>query len=221
MTFKLKWDEIGERTYETGINRGVLYDMDGKGYAWSGLTKFEKSPSGAEPNRQYSDNIVYLVLNSAEEFGGNIEAFAYPKEFKLCNGVSDLAPGVSVGQQNRQPFSFSYRSIVGNDLKKNAFGYKIHIIYGAMAQPSPATYETVNNDPTVISFSWDITCTPVNITGFEPSAELILDSTTMTPEQMALIENVLYGSDTTEAKLLYPDEILALLQIPTEPPVEG
>lgn len=217
---KLNWDKSGEHFYETGVSHGVLYPMSdvpgtyGKGVAWNGLSSVTESPSGAEVSAIYADNIKYLNLMSAEEFEGTIEAYTYPDEFKACDGSVELEKGVTIGQQKRKAFAFSYQTKVGNDLDPEA-GYKIHIIYGALAQPSERAYETVNDSPDAITFSWEISTTPVAVTGYKPTAHLEIDSTKVAPEKLAKIEAALYGSDSetsSEPKLLMPDEIVAMLK---------
>lgn len=212
---KLIWDKTGERLYETGVNKGVLYVQDEtgaypKGVAWNGLTAVTESPSGAESTPLYADNIKYLNLMSAEEFGATIEAYMYPDEFGACNGEAELAGGVSIGQQARKTFGMSYVTKVGNDINSE-LGYKIHIIYGASAAPSEKAYATVNDSPEAITFSWEVTTTPVEVTGFKPTATLTIDSTKVDAEKLAALEAVLYGSESEEAKLPLPNEVLALV----------
>lgn len=214
---KLEWDKSGEHFYETGVSHGVLYPMSevpgtyDKGVAWNGLSAVTESPSGAEVSAIYADNIKYLNLMSAEEFEGTIEAYTYPDEFKVCDGSADLADGIVIGQQNRRTFAFCYQTKVGNDLNPE-LGYKIHIIYGALAQPSERSYETVNDSPEAITFSWEISTTPVSVSGFKPTAHIEIDSTKVTPANLAKIEAALYGDANAEPKLLLPDEILALVK---------
>lgn len=216
---QLAWDQTGKKLYETGTDRGVLYPMTGEdggygaGVAWNGLTKVTESPDGAEETALYADNVKYLGLMSAENFKGTIEAYTYPDEFEACNGEAELATGAVVGQQNRAPFGFSYRTILGNDVKKNSFGYKLHIVYNAQVSPSERAYETVNDSPAAISFSWAFTTTPVDMpNNLAKSATITLDSTKVAPEAMAAVEALLYGSgDAGEAKLPTPAEILAAL----------
>lgn len=218
---KLVWDKAGEHFYETGVSHGVLYPMSDtqgkydKGVAWNGLSSVTESPSGAEVSAIYADNIKYLNLMSAEEFEGTIEAYTYPDEFKACDGSVDLEAGLTIGQQKRKPFAFSYQTKIGNDLDPEA-GYKIHIIYGALAQPSERSYETINDSPDAITFSWEISTTPVAVTGAKPTAHLEIDSTKVAPEKLAKVEAALYGSEgegaAGEPKLLMPDEIVALLK---------
>jgi hypothetical protein len=212
---KLIWDKTGERLYETGVNKGVLYVQDEsgaypKGVAWNGLTAVTESPSGAEATPLYADNIKYLNLMSAEEFGATIEAYMYPDEFGACNGEADLTAGVAIGQQARKTFGMSYVTKVGNDINSE-LGYKIHIIYGALAAPSEKAYATVNDSPEAITFSWEVTTTPVEVTGFKPTATLVIDSTKVDAGKLAALEAKLYGSESEEASLPLPNEILALV----------
>ena len=213
---QLVWDQVGERFYETGVDHGVLYIPNGdgvydNGVAWNGLTAVTESPSGAEASPQYADNIKYLNLVSAETFGATIEAFTYPKEFEACDGYAEIAPGAVVGQQNRATFGFSYRTKVGNDLNGD-LGYKIHLIYGALAAPSERAYATVNESPEAMTMSWEITTTPVAVTGHRPTASITLDSRTIAQAKMTAIEDVLYGgSGATAPKLPLPAEIITLL----------
>lgn len=212
---KLIWDKVGERTYETGVNKGVLYPQAAegsypKGVAWNGLTAVTESPSGAEATPLYADNIKYLNLMSAEEFGATIEAYTYPDEFGVCNGEASLTEGVSIGQQARKAFGMSYQTKVGNDVNSEA-GYKIHLIYGALAAPSEKAYATINDSPEAITFSWEVTTTPVEVTGFKPTATLVIDSTKVEADKMAAIEAILYGSESEEARLPLPDEVLSII----------
>ena len=213
---KLTWDASGERLYETGVKQGVLYVMDsnvyGNGVAWNGLTAITESPSGAESTPLYADDIKYLDLRSTEEFGATIEAYTYPDEFAACDGSASLADGVSIGQQARKMFGLCYRTTVGNDTDGTDHGYKLHLIYGAMASPSEKAYSTINDSPEAITFSWELTTTPVNVTGFKPTASLTIDSTKIAPEKLAAIEALLYGSESGEAKLPLPDEIAEILK---------
>ena len=212
---KLVWDEVGKRFYETGVNKGVLYPQSAegaypKGVAWNGLTAVTESPSGAEASPLYADNIKYLNLMSAEEFGATIEAYTYPDEFGVCNGEASLVDGVSIGQQKRTPFGLSYQTKVGNDIDAD-LGYKIHLIYGALAAPSEKAYATVNDSPEAITFSWEVTTTPVDVEGFKPTASLVIDSTKVEAEKLAAIEAVLYGTETEEARLPLPNEVLQII----------
>lgn len=217
---KLQWDETGKHFFETGVDHGVLYPMNvsaagaatyGKGVAWNGLTSVSESPDGAEESAIYADNIKYLSLRSVEEFNATIEAYTYPEEFAECDGSAELGEGVSIGQQSRKPFGFCYRTRKGNDLNPE-LGYVIHIIYGATASPTEKSYETINDSPDAITFSWEIKTTPVAVTGHKPTAHLEIDSTKISAENLAKIEAKLYGDSTTgEPTLLLPDEIVALL----------
>lgn len=213
---KLVWDKTGERTYETGTSKGVLFPQNaegtyGDGVAWNGLTAVTESPSGAEANPLYADNIKYLNLMSVEEFGATIEAYTYPDEFAACDGSASLAKGVSIGQQPRKAFGLAYQTILGNDVEYNKHGYKIHLIYGALAAPSERAYATVNDSPEAITFSWEITTTPVEVKGFEPTAHLEIDSTKVDKEKLAAFEAILYGSESEEPRLPLPDEVATLL----------
>lgn len=213
---KLQWDKTGEHFYETGVDHGVLYPMnDGgqtyaTGVAWNGLTAVTESPEGAEVSAIYADNIKYLNLMSAEDFKATIEAYTYPEEFEQCDGSASLTQGVKIGQQSRKAFGFCYRTKVGNDLNPE-LGYKIHIIYGATAAPTERAYETVNDSPEAITFSWEVSTIPVEVTGFKPTAHVEIDSTKVEPAKLAKIEAKLYGSETEEPTLLMPDEIVALI----------
>lgn len=212
---KLVWDKTGERFYETGVKNGVLYPMvDGaypKGVVWNGLTAVTESPSGAEATPLYADDIKYLNLMSAEEFGATIEAYTYPDEFAECDGSATLGTGVTIGQQPRKTFGMSYKTTMGNDVDNDNHGYKLHLIYGAMASPSEKAYSTINDSPEAITFSWELTTTPVNVTGFKPTASLTIDSTKVEPDKLAAIEALLYGDESTEAKLPLPDEIAVII----------
>lgn len=211
---KLVWDETGKRTYETGVSKGVLYpQVSGaypKGVAWNGLTAVTESPSGAEATPLYADNIKYLNLMSAEEFGATVEAYTYPDEFAACNGEASLVEGVSIGQQTRSAFGMAYQTKVGNDVDADA-GYKIHLIFGALAAPSEKAYATVNDSPEAITFSWELTTTPVEVDGFKPTATLVIDSTKVEAEKLAALEKVLYGDADTEARLPLPNEVLSII----------
>ena len=212
---KLVWDKSGDRTYETGVSKGVLYTLGeggvyDTGVAWNGLTAVTESPSGAETTPLYADNIKYLNLMSAEEFGATIEAYTYPDEFGVCNGEAELTAGVSIGQQTRKTFGMAYQTKLGNDVNAD-LGYKIHLIYGALAAPSEKAYATVNDSPEAITFSWEITTTPVEVEGFKPTATLVIDSTKVAAEKLAALEAVLYGSESEEARLPLPSEVLQLV----------
>lgn len=212
---KILWDQIGERFYETGVSKGVLYPQaDGgaypKGVAWNGLTAVNESPSGAEATPLYADNIKYLNLISNEEFGASVEAYMYPDEFAACNGEAQVAKGVSIGQQARKAFGMSYQTKIGNDVN-NELGYKIHIIYNALAAPSEKAYSTVNDSPEAITFSWELSTTPVAVEGMKPTACLTIDSTKVDADKLAELEAILYGSEEAEARLPLPDEIIELV----------
>ena len=214
---KIKWDETGEKIYETGVKNGVLYlpDETGayvKGVAWNGLTAVTESPSGAESTPLYADDIKYVELFSAEEFGATLECYTYPDEFAECDGSAEVAPGVIIGQQNRKTFGLCYRTTLGNDVKGNEFGYKLHLIYGAKASPSEKSYSTINDSPEAITFSYEITTTPVNVTGHKPTASLTINSTKVEPGKWQQLEALLSGGDSTEAKLPLPDEVINLLK---------
>lgn len=213
---KLVWDKTGERLYETGVKQGVLYPQAAggtypKGVAWNGLTNITESPSGAEATALYADDIKYLNLVSAEELGGTIEAYTYPDEFAECDGSVALTEGVFIGQQDRKTFGLCYRTTLGNDVDSNGHGYKLHLIYGALAAPSEKAYATINDSPEAITFSWEFKTTPVNVTGHKPTASLILDSTKVSETKMAALEKVLYGDGDTEARLPLPDEVVQIL----------
>lgn len=212
---KLTWDASGERLYETGVKQGVLYVMDnnvyGNGVAWNGLTAITESPSGAESTPLYADDIKYLDLRSTEEFGATIEAYTYPDEFAACDGSASLADGVSIGQQARKMFGLCYRTTVGNDTDGTDHGYKLHLIYGATASPSEKAYETINDSPEAITFSWEITTTPVSVTGFKPTASITIDSTKADQTCLAALEEKLYGGTSTEPTLPLPDEVKTIM----------
>ena len=214
---KLIWDATGERFYETGVKNGVLYVADAqgtypKGVAWNGLTAVTESPSGAEPTPLYADDIKYLNLMSAEEFGATVEAYTYPDEFAQCNGEASLVDGVIIGQQPRKTFGMAYRTVLGNDVANENYGYKLHLIYGAVAAPSEKAYATINDSPEAITFSWELTTTPVSVNGFKPTASLTIDSTKVEPTKLASLEDILFGNETTEARLPLPDEIATLMK---------
>ena len=215
---KLVWDSTGDRLYETGVKNGVLYPIDevgtySKGVAWNGLTAVTESPSGAESNPLYADDIEYLDLRSVEEFGGTIEAYMYPDEFAECDGSAELAAGVKIGQQKRKVFGLCYRTTLGNDVKGDDYGYKLHIVYGAVASPSERGYTTMNDSPEAITMSWEFTTTPVSAKGFRPTAHLEIDSTKANAEKLTALEAILYGADETEARLPLPDEIATLMKV--------
>lgn len=215
---KLVWDKTGDRLYETGVKNGVLYiptsGVYSKGVAWNGLTAVTESPSGAEATALYADDTKYLSLMSTEEFGATIEAYTYPDEFAACDGSAELADGVMIGQQKRSTFGLCYKTTIGNDTDGNDHGYKLHIIYGAQAAPSEKAYTTINDSPEAITFSWEITTTPVNVTGAKPTASLVIDSTKADPSKLSALEDILYGKDGepgNEPRLPLPDEIKTLM----------
>ena len=221
---RLVWDKTGERYYETGVKQGVLYVQDGgvypKGVAWNGLTAVTESPSGAEATPLYADDIKYLNLMSAEEFGATIEAYTYPEEFAACNGEAALAQGVSIGQQARKTFGLCYRTSIGNDVDGNDHGYKLHLIYGALAAPSEKAYATINDSPEAITFSWEVTTTPVTVStaGFKPTSYVVIDSTKADASKLTALEEVLYGKDGTDGsgtdpRLPLPDEIASMMTV--------
>lgn len=213
---KLVWDNTGDRQYETGVKNCVLYPMGEtgiypKGVAWNGIAAVTESPSGAESNPLYADDIKYLDLRSVEEFGGTIEAYMYPDEFAACDGSAEIADGVKIGQQKRKTFGLCYRTTLGNDTKGDDYGYKLHIVYGAVASPSERAYATINDSPEAMTMSWEFSTTPVAVKGFRPTSHLEIDSTKTTPEKLAALEKVLYGDTDTEARLPLPDEIVTLM----------
>lgn len=213
---KIVWDKTGERLYETGVEQGVLYNIDergaySKGVPWNGLTAVTESPSGAEATPLYADNIKYLELQSAEEFGATIEAYTYPDEFGECDGTASIGQGIIIGQQSRKIFGLSYKTVVGNDVKNNDYGYKLHLIYGAKAAPSEKAYSTINDSPEAITFSWEVTTTPVPVNGHKPTSTLVIDSTKVGEGVMKKIEDVLYGGDEAEPRLPLPDEVLTII----------
>lgn len=214
---KLVFDELGKRFYETGVSNAVLYPQadDGsypKGVAWNGITAANESPSGAESNDQYADNIVYLSLTGAEKFEGTIEAFSSPAEFDECDGMKELSKGLTVSQQTRKPFGFAYKSILGNDIKGNDYGYKLHIWYGCKAAPSERSHSTVNDSPEPQNPSWTVSSTPIAVPGAKPSSVLTFNSTTTPAEKLKKIEDILYGTDAADARLPLPSEIIELLK---------
>lgn len=213
---KIVWDQTGERLYETGVKKGVLYPMAAggtypKGVAWNGLTAVTESPSGAEATPLYADDIKYLTLMSVEEFGGTIEAYTYPKEFEECDGSAELTTGVSIGQQPRKAFGFSYVTTIGNDVDSNKHGYKLHLVYGALASPSEKAYSTINDSPEAITFSWEFTTTPVAVAGFEPTACITIDSTKVDAQKLTALEAKLYGAEAGEAMLPLPNEVATIM----------
>ena len=224
VTGRVKWDDTGKRLYELGIDRGVLYlqSADGtypQGIPWNGLTGFTESPSGAEATALYANNGKYLNLYSAEEFAGTLEAYTYPDEFAQCDGSAEVTTGVTIGQQERKTFGFTYRTLVGNDTQGQDHGYKIHIVYGAVAAPSEKAYATINDSPEAITFSWEVSTTPVSVTGFKPTATIVIDSTKVSAAALKAIEDKLYGTDAgaagspvaTAPSLPLPDEIAEIV----------
>lgn len=232
---RIKWDQVGERKYETGVDRGVLYPVSEtgtypKGVAWNGLSSVTESPSGAEATAVYADNQKYLNLFSAEEFGATIEAYTYPDEWEACDGSAEVAPGATIGQQDRQGFGLAYRSLIGNDTLDTKYGYKIHLIYGAKASPSEKAHNTINESPEASTMSWEVTTTPIEVPGFKPTATFTIDSTKTSAEKLAAIEAILYGKDAVEEvrddsssvitpaaeavepRLPLPEEIIAILK---------
>lgn len=215
---KLEWDKVGERFYETGTSKGVLYPQDNKGtypkgVVWNGLISVSESPSGAEASDLYADDIKYATLRSAETFGCTIEAYTYPDEFASCDGSKEVTDGVFVGQQARNSFGFSYRTVIGNDTStEEDDGYKIHMVYGATASPSEKAYSTINDSPEAITFSWEVTTTPVNVPGSKPTATLIIDSRKADKDKLAALEEILYGSESKEARLPLPEEVINLFK---------
>lgn len=212
---KLTWDATGARLYETGVKNGVLYPQDSNGnyplgVAWNGLTAVTESPSGAEASPLYADDIKYLNLISNEEFGATIEAYTYPDEFAECDGSAALATGVYVGQQRRKAFGLAYRTTLGNDVDANDYGYKLHLIYGALAAPSEKAYATVNDSPEALTFSWEVSTTPVAVTGFKPTASVTIDSTKVDAAKLAVLEDILYGTAGADPYLPLPDAVAAI-----------
>lgn len=212
----LTWDDTGKKIYETGTKKGVLFVMDtngsyGAGVAWSGLTAITESNSGAEETTLWADDIKYASMRSAEEFGATIEAYQCPHEFYICDGSAELATGVTINQQDRRGFGLSYVTTVGNDVMGNSYGEKIHLIYGATASPSERSYQTINDSPDAITLSWEITTTPVNVTGHKPTAHIVIDSTKVDSTKLDNFKEILYGSTTAAARLPLPDEVASLL----------
>lgn len=225
---KLKWDQVGERFYETGTKQGVLYVQENnaypKGVAWNGLTAVTESPEGAEANDIYADDIKYITMRSAENFKATIEAYTYPDEFMECDGSRAVLPGVTIGMQPRKTFGFSYVTTLGNDSQLDEYGYKIHLIYGASASPSEKAYQTINDSPEAISFSWEIDTIAIPVTGYKPTAHMIIDSSKFTTSEakakLAEFEDIIYGTDGTgasnegtDARLPLPDEVITLLTV--------
>jgi len=213
----LSWDKTGEHYFETGVDHGVLYPMGSnntydKGVVWNGLTSISESPDGAEPNDLYADNIKYATLRSAETFGATIEAYTYPDEFAECDGSAAISAGVYIGQQPRKAFGLSYRTKVGSDTDTEAEGYKLHLIYGATASPSEKSYETINDSPDAITFSWEITTTPVPVAGHKPTASIVIDSSKCDPTKLKTLEDLLYGTSEEDASLPTPDYVISLFK---------
>ena len=224
MAFKLAWDQTGERLYETGVDRGVLYPINEEnkytpGVPWNGLTGVTESPAGAEATDLYADNIKYLSMRSAETFGATIEAYTYPDEFAECDGSAEIATGVKIGQQTRKVFGLCYRTVIGNDTNGNDHGYLLHLIYGCTASPSEKAYATINDSPEAITFSWEVTTTPVNVEGFKATASLTIDSTKANATDLATLEGILYGTPAgaegtpaaVEPRLPLPDEVADIM----------
>lgn len=212
---KLVWDQTGERLYETGVKQGVLYIKENgiydNGVAWNGLTAITESPSGAETTPLYADDIKYLNLLSTEEFSATIEAYTYPDEFMQCDGSAPLSTGVYIGQQSRKTFGMCYRTVLGNDEDNNDYGYKLHLIYGCLAAPSEKGYSTINDSPEAITFSWEVSTTPENVTGHKPTATITIDSTKADKAKLTALEAILYGSEAKEPRLPLPDEVASLM----------
>lgn len=213
---KLVWDQTGERLYETGVDKGVVYPQATggtypKGAAWNGLTGVTLSPSGAEATPLYANNHKYLNLMSVEELGGTIEAYMYPDEFAECDGSASLATGVKIGQQKRKAFGFSFRTLIGNDVDGEKYGYKLHLVYGALASPSEQENASINDSPEAKTLSWEFSTTPVEVTGFEPTSHIEIDSTAVDAEKLKKLEDILYGSESEEARLPLPNEVATLI----------
>ena len=214
---RLIWDEVGQRFFETGVKNGVLYvqDNDGSyknGVVWNGLTAVTESPSGAEETPLYADDVKYLTLRSAEEFGATVEAYTYPEEFEQCDGSAAIANGVTIGQQARRAFGLCYRTSVGNDIQGQNFSYKLHLIYGCTVAPSEKSYSTINDNPEAITFSWELSTVPVPVDGFSPTASLVIDASKVDEGKMQQLEDALFGDESSEAKLLLPNEIMEMLK---------
>lgn len=219
---KIIWDEVSKRFYETGVEQGVLYLRNNvgaypKGVAWNGLISIAESPSGAESTPVYADNIQYLNMQSAEKFGATMEAYMYPPEFGVCDGTAEIVPGVFVSQQTRKTFGLAYKTLLGNDLELNDYGYKLHLVYGAIAAPSEKSYGTINESPEAMTFSWELSTTPVEVPGHKPTASLIIDSTTVDATALASLEAILFGTAEADARLPLPTEIIALFAATLNP----
>jgi hypothetical protein len=214
---KLQWDNIGERLVETGTEKGVVYPVDpvtrtyARGVAWSGLTKVSEAPEGAEPTTLWADDIEYMSLYSKEKYKATVEAYMYPDEIAECDGTAEIAPGVRIGQQSRKSFGFAFKSLIANDTEGDDYGYKLHLAYGCKIKPSSKDYTTVNDSPEGATFSWEMSTTPVAVNGFKPSATVVIDSTKVDPEKLKQLEDILYGTDTTDARLPLPDEVAELM----------
>ena len=212
MPKKITWDEVGERLYETGVKNVVLYPIaDGGNYnngvAWNGITAVNEKPSGADTTDLYANDTLYATLQAAEKYGCTIEAYTYPDEFEECDGTKEITPGITIGQQERKTFGLSYRTAVGNDVKGIEFGYKLHLVYGCKATPSEKSHGTINESPEAGTFSWEVNTIPVNVEGYKPTSTLTIDSTKVTPEKLAKLENILYGSVEADARLPLPAEV--------------
>jgi len=214
---QILWDQSTKRLYETGVDHGVLYTVNtllgtySNGFAWNGLTAVTESPSGAEASPQYADNIKYLNIMSLEEFGATVEAFTYPKEFALCDGSAEPTVGVMVGQQDRMSFGLAYRTVLGNDVEGNSYGYKLHLIYGCKAAPSEKSYATINDSPEAITFSWEITTTPIPVTGYRATSSIVIDSTLVDATKLGILEDILFGTAGADPRLPLPDEVISIL----------
>ena len=216
---RITWDDTGKRLYETGVKMGVLYPVQegglySKGVAWNGLITVTESPSGAEATALYADDIKYLNLLSNEEFGATIEAYTYPDEFAECDGSASLATGVMIGQQKRKTFGLCYRTALGNDVEGNDYGYKLHLVYGCLAAPSEKGFSTINDSPEAITFSWEVSTTPVSVTGFKPTSQITIDSTKVNAEKLSALEDILYGKAGDESngpRLPLPNEVATLM----------
>lgn len=223
---RIVWDAVGEKLFEVGVDHAVLYPLNSQavytpGVGWNGITQIAETPEGGEPEKQYADNIVYLTLMSTEEQNGTIEAFMYPDEWAMCDGSTELSKGVMIGQQPRKTFGLSYRTKIGNDLEGQDYGYKLHLLYGAKVSPSERTYETLNDSPEPITFSWEFVTTPVAVTGHMPTALVIIDSTKVDPEKLAQLETILYGDEDNDPRLPLPDEVASIFADGTETPGPG